>query len=364
MRLVKLAVASLSPTVGAVRSNTAAMVTAARRMADDGVTLGAFPEQVVGGYPPEDLVQWRAFLDAQRRALESFARETADAGTVFVLGLAVRGAGAALQRRGGRAPRPPPRLRAQGEAADLQRVLRGAHVLARRARPGPRRRRRAARRLPLRLRLRHRRGRGLRRRLGARRPDAPPLPLGRRDRRQRLGVAVPPGHRRHPPRDAGDARRRQPDGAGLRQRRRRPGRPHLRRRRLRLPERPAGARGAALRRGPRRRRSSTSIAPGGCGWSTRPGGPTARRSSSANAPVPVIRSDAETADTLRAAPIRRRPAAASSCRRRRRRRSTRATRALDELFEALALGVASYYAQDRRLPLARRWRSPAGATRC
>ena len=67
---MKLAVASLGPTVGAVRSNTAALVAAARRMADDDVTLGAFPEQVVGGYPPEDLVQWRAFLDAQRRGLE------------------------------------------------------------------------------------------------------------------------------------------------------------------------------------------------------------------------------------------------------------------------------------------------------
>jgi NAD+ synthase (glutamine-hydrolysing) len=88
MRLVKLAVASLGPTVGAVRGNTAALVAAARRMADEDVTLGAFPEQVVGGYPPEDLVQWRAFLDAQRRGLEAFARETADAGTVFVLGLA------------------------------------------------------------------------------------------------------------------------------------------------------------------------------------------------------------------------------------------------------------------------------------
>ncbi len=86
---MKLAVASLSPTVGAVRSNTAALVEAARRMAEDDVTLGAFPEQVVGGYPPEDLVQWRAFLDAQRRALEGFARDTAGARTVFVLGLAV-----------------------------------------------------------------------------------------------------------------------------------------------------------------------------------------------------------------------------------------------------------------------------------
>jgi NAD+ synthase (glutamine-hydrolysing) len=53
------------------------------------VTIAGFPEQVVGGYPPEDLVQWRGFLDAQRQELERFARETEDTPTVFVLGLAV-----------------------------------------------------------------------------------------------------------------------------------------------------------------------------------------------------------------------------------------------------------------------------------
>ncbi len=89
MRLVKLAVSSLSPTVGAVRSNGARVLEAAREMARDEVALGAFPEQVLGGYPPEDLVQWRGFLDAQRRALESFAAATADLPTVYVLGLAV-----------------------------------------------------------------------------------------------------------------------------------------------------------------------------------------------------------------------------------------------------------------------------------
>jgi NAD+ synthase (glutamine-hydrolysing) len=89
MRLVKLAVSSLSPTVGAVRSNRARVLDAAREMAEAGITLGAFPEQVLGGYPPEDLVQWRAFLDAQRQALESFATDTADCPTVYVLGLAV-----------------------------------------------------------------------------------------------------------------------------------------------------------------------------------------------------------------------------------------------------------------------------------
>lgn len=89
MRLAKLAVASLSPTVGAVTGNVTDAVALARRMAADQVTLAAFPEQVVGGYPPEDLVQWRGFLDGQRRGLERFARETADLATVFVLGVAV-----------------------------------------------------------------------------------------------------------------------------------------------------------------------------------------------------------------------------------------------------------------------------------
>ena len=89
MRLAKAAVASVSPTVGAVTSNTSRLITIAREMAADDVTIAGFPEQVIGGYPPEDLVQWRGFLDGQRRELERFALETADAATVYVLGLAV-----------------------------------------------------------------------------------------------------------------------------------------------------------------------------------------------------------------------------------------------------------------------------------
>jgi NAD+ synthase (glutamine-hydrolysing) len=89
MRLAKLAVASVSPTVGAVTSNRRRLVQLAGAMASEDVTLAAFPEQVIGGYPPEDLVQWRAFLDGQRRSLEQFAADTADLPTVFVLGLAV-----------------------------------------------------------------------------------------------------------------------------------------------------------------------------------------------------------------------------------------------------------------------------------
>ena len=53
------------------------------------LTIGAFPEQVVGGYPPEDLVQWPGFMAGQRAELERFAKETSKAPTVYVLGLAI-----------------------------------------------------------------------------------------------------------------------------------------------------------------------------------------------------------------------------------------------------------------------------------
>ncbi|HXH08118.1 MAG TPA: NAD(+) synthase [Vicinamibacterales bacterium] len=89
MRLLKIAVASVSPTVGAVRSNTDRLVALAGEMAREHVTLGCFPEQAIGGYPPEDLIQWRAFVAAQRRELERFADATAAFPTVFVLGVTI-----------------------------------------------------------------------------------------------------------------------------------------------------------------------------------------------------------------------------------------------------------------------------------
>ena len=91
MRLIRIAVASVDPTVGAVRSNVDRMLAMAREMGEAGVTIGCFSEQVVGGYPPEDLIQWRSYVDFQRAELERFAREAADVPAVFVTGIAVAG---------------------------------------------------------------------------------------------------------------------------------------------------------------------------------------------------------------------------------------------------------------------------------
>jgi NAD+ synthase (glutamine-hydrolysing) len=89
MRLIRIAVANVNTTVGAVRSNVDRALRIARDAAADGATIVALNEQLIAGYSPEDLVHWRAFVDAQWRELERFAKETADLGAVFAIGLTV-----------------------------------------------------------------------------------------------------------------------------------------------------------------------------------------------------------------------------------------------------------------------------------
>lgn len=93
MRLVKISLGSVNTTVGALRANMDRAIAMARKMAAEGVTVGVLPEQLVGGYPPEDLVQWRAFVENQWAELLRFAEATARFPAVFVLGVAISQAG-------------------------------------------------------------------------------------------------------------------------------------------------------------------------------------------------------------------------------------------------------------------------------
>src|SRR5947209_13349031 len=58
-------------------------------MADQHVTIGLFPEQVIAGYPAEDLIQWNGFVEHQWAELERFAEETAELETVFAIGVSI-----------------------------------------------------------------------------------------------------------------------------------------------------------------------------------------------------------------------------------------------------------------------------------
>jgi len=89
MRLVKVGLGAVNTTVGAFGANVSRALTLAKEMAQADVTVAVFPEQLVGGYPPEDLVQWQAFVDRQWVELERYANETAALPLVSVLGVSV-----------------------------------------------------------------------------------------------------------------------------------------------------------------------------------------------------------------------------------------------------------------------------------
>ncbi len=89
MRLVKIGLASLDTTVGAVHANADKVIAAAHDAACQQVTVLGFPEQALGGYSPEDLVQWRRFVEAQWEALLFIAERTEKLELVLAIGLVV-----------------------------------------------------------------------------------------------------------------------------------------------------------------------------------------------------------------------------------------------------------------------------------
>ncbi|HXV60924.1 MAG TPA: NAD(+) synthase [Vicinamibacteria bacterium] len=91
MQPVKIGLANLDPTVGAIPSNLERLIEMAAEMSANRCAIGVFTEQVIPGYPTEDLVQWRGFVEQQGRALERFAEATGALThpTIFALGLSV-----------------------------------------------------------------------------------------------------------------------------------------------------------------------------------------------------------------------------------------------------------------------------------
>ncbi|MGH7208297.1 MAG: nitrilase-related carbon-nitrogen hydrolase, partial [Nitrospiraceae bacterium] len=75
MRIFRIAMVQMNPTVGDVAGNVRRMkgwLREARRAKAD---LVAFPELAITGYPPEDLLLKPAFLKDNHRALEELIRQ-------------------------------------------------------------------------------------------------------------------------------------------------------------------------------------------------------------------------------------------------------------------------------------------------
>ncbi len=66
---MKIGLVQLNPVIGDFEKNCAKIVEWSRRAKDKGCSLAIFPELAVSGYPPLDLLERNAFLDASDRAL-------------------------------------------------------------------------------------------------------------------------------------------------------------------------------------------------------------------------------------------------------------------------------------------------------
>jgi NAD+ synthase len=81
-----MALAQLNPTVGDLAGNAAKIRAARADAARGGAGLVVYPELIVCGYPPEDLVLKPAFQQAVEATVNALAAETADGGPAMLVG--------------------------------------------------------------------------------------------------------------------------------------------------------------------------------------------------------------------------------------------------------------------------------------
>src|SRR5438270_8392629 len=72
---VRVALAQVNPTVGDIDGNARIVLDWTRRAADAGAHLVLFPEMMLTGYPPEDLVLRHSFVVASQAAVDDLAHD-------------------------------------------------------------------------------------------------------------------------------------------------------------------------------------------------------------------------------------------------------------------------------------------------
>jgi NAD+ synthase (glutamine-hydrolysing) len=81
---VRIALGQVNSTVGDLDGNVEKLAAWAREATGHGADLVCFPELAITGYPPEDLVLRRAFVDDNLEAVEELARRTSEGCPVLV----------------------------------------------------------------------------------------------------------------------------------------------------------------------------------------------------------------------------------------------------------------------------------------
>jgi NAD+ synthase (glutamine-hydrolysing) len=77
---LRLALAQINPTVGAIEHNVELIASAVRQAADAGAHLVVTPEMALTGYPIEDLAMRASFIAASRHGIERLTKRLADDG--------------------------------------------------------------------------------------------------------------------------------------------------------------------------------------------------------------------------------------------------------------------------------------------
>ncbi|MGH8824503.1 MAG: nitrilase-related carbon-nitrogen hydrolase, partial [Jiangellaceae bacterium] len=124
MPQIRLALAQVNPTVGALDANADLVVRFATHAAGRGAHLVAFPEMALTGYPVEDLALRGSFVNASRRAVDALAARLAAEGLgdlAVVVGYLDRDEDAAHTERLGRP---------KGSPQDAVAVLHGGRIVA------------------------------------------------------------------------------------------------------------------------------------------------------------------------------------------------------------------------------------------
>lgn len=79
---MKIALAQINPVIGDFAANAAKIIDAAARAKDLGCDLVVFSEMVVCGYPPRDLLEKPAFVEAGTRCLEALVEQIRGIGVI------------------------------------------------------------------------------------------------------------------------------------------------------------------------------------------------------------------------------------------------------------------------------------------
>jgi NAD+ synthase (glutamine-hydrolysing) len=86
VRKLRVALAQVNPTIGDLDGNARIVVEGIERARDAGADIVCFPELVIAGYPPEDLLLKPSFVRANQQAMEKVAKSAR--GLVAVVGYA------------------------------------------------------------------------------------------------------------------------------------------------------------------------------------------------------------------------------------------------------------------------------------